>query len=138
MGDSVIQRQMWLIKHRSMSKPMAYDVARREFYHHRHLEDIRRRVAKEEALHVGAYFAKGPLEIAMELEDRTWESWKRWAREQIDDEEAARAQLFSGARPSEGETMGAEEFDASMEELQSSVPQSKAGQPALGGVAAHP
>ena len=126
------------MKHRSMSKPMAYDTARREFYRHRHLEDIRRRVAKEEALHVGAYFAKGPLEIGMELEDRTWEGWKRWARGQIDDEEAARAQLFSGVQSNEAEDMDADEFDAALEEVQSSVPQSKTGQPALGGAAAHP
>lgn len=93
------------MKHRSLSKPLAYDTARREFYFHRHREDIRRRVAKEEALHVGAYFGKGPLEIGMELEDRTWENWKRWAREQIDDEEAARAQMFSGAQVTEVEAV---------------------------------
>lgn len=129
---------MWLMKHQSMSQPMAYDVARREFYRHRHLEEIRRRVAKEEALHVGAYFGKGPLEIGMELEDRTWEGWKKWAQVQIDDEAAARAQLFSAAEPSDTASMDADEFDAALEEVQSSVPQSKTGQPALGGVAVHP
>jgi small subunit ribosomal protein S23 len=129
---------MWLMKHSGMSKPMAYDVARREFYRHRHREDIRRRVAREEALHVGAYFGKGPMEIGMELEDRTWEGWKRWAREQIDDEDAARAQLFSGVQSTESATMDADELDAALEEVQGSVPQSKAGQPALGGAAVHP
>ncbi|KAJ4294307.1 mitochondrial ribosomal small subunit component [Kalmusia sp. IMI 367209] len=136
-GESVVQRQMWLMKHRALSKPAAYDIARREFYQHRHLQDVRRRVAKEEALHVGAYFGKGPLEVGMELEDKTWESWKRWAREQIDDEEAARAQLFSGSQPN-NEVMNEAEYEAATEELQPSVPQSKAGQPALGGAAAHP
>ena len=106
------------MKHRSLSQPLAYDTARREFYWHRHREDIRRRVAKEEALHSGAYFGKGPLEVGMELENKTWESWKRWAREQIDDEEAARAQLFSGAQTNDGETMSGEEFEAGLEELQ--------------------
>ncbi|KAF2441543.1 37S ribosomal protein Rsm25 [Karstenula rhodostoma CBS 690.94] len=137
-GESVVQRQMWLMKHRAMSKPMAYDVARREFYFHRHREDIRRRVAQEEALYVGAYFGKGPMEIGMELEDRTWEGWKRWAREQLDDEEAARAQLFSAAPSTESTALEGEEFEAALEEVQSSVPQSKAGQPALGGAAIHP
>lgn len=129
---------MWLMKHRGFTKPHAYDVARREFYRQRHMEDIRRRVAKEEALHVGAYFGKGPLEIGMELEDKTWESWKRWAREQIDDEDAARAQLFSGAQTNAAETMNPAEFDAGLEEVQVSVPQSRQGQKALGGAAMHP
>ncbi len=92
------------MKHRSLSQPAAYDVARREFYKHRHLEDIRRRVAKEEALHVGAYFGKGPLEIGMDLEDRTWEAWKSWAGRQIEDEEASRAQMFSGSQVEESGT----------------------------------
>lgn len=92
---------MWLMKHRNLSKAAAYDVARREFYQHRHLEDVRRRVAREEALHVGAYFAKGPLEIGMELEDKTWESWKQWAGRQIEEEEAMRAQMFSGPQAEE-------------------------------------
>lgn len=93
---SVVQRQLWLMKHQRLSQPAAYDIARREFYRHRHLEDIRRRVAKEEALHVGAYFSKGPLQIGMEIEDAAWEDWKSWARTQIEDEEAQRAQMFSG------------------------------------------
>lgn len=108
-----MQRQMWLMKHQSMSKPMAYDVARREFYRYRHLEDIRRRVAKEEAMHVGAYFGKGPLEIGMELEDKMWEDWKVWAQEQIDNEEATRAQMFSGPREAEATSPG--EFESSVE-----------------------
>ena len=91
-----------------------------------------------EALHVGAYFGKGPMEIGMELEDKSWENWKKWARSQIDNEEAARAQLFSGNQSTESATMSSEEFDAALEEVQSSVPQSQTGQPALGGVAAHP
>lgn len=87
------------MKHRSLSKASAYDQARREFYHHRHIEDLRRRIAKEEALHVGAYFGKGPLEIGMELEDKSWESWKRWASKEIEEEQQSRAQLFSGQPP---------------------------------------
>lgn len=92
----MVQRQLWLMKHEKLSQPAAYDVARREFYRHRHLEDIRRRVAREEALHVGAYFGKGALQIGMEIEDAAWESWKNWARTQIEAEEAQRAQMFSG------------------------------------------
>ena len=107
---------MWLMKNRAMSKPMAYDVARREFYFQRHREDIRRRVAREEALHVGAVFGKGPLEIGMELEDKVWDDWKRWAQEQIDDEDAARAQMFSGV-PTDATTTDSTEFEASLGEV---------------------
>lgn len=108
------------MKHKGLSKASAYDAARREFYSHRHLSEIRSRIAKEEALHVGAYFGKGPLEIGMELEDKTWENWKRWANAQIEDEQAMRAQMFSGQQD-EGEGGGSEmssaEYDNAVEEL---------------------
>jgi small subunit ribosomal protein S23 len=124
------------MKHKGYSKPRAYDEARREFYKHRHLEDIRRQIAKEEALQVGAYFGKGPLEIGMKLEDNSFENWKRWAERQIEDEQQMRAQLFSG--PQTGDDMSAPELEEALEEVQTVVPQSKEGQPALGGAALHP
>jgi small subunit ribosomal protein S23 len=113
---SVVQRQMWLMKHKSLSKASAYDQARREFYSHRHLSEIRSRIAKEEAQHVGAYFAKGPLEIGMELEDRSWEGWKKWAAVQIEDEQATRAQMFSGPQD-EGGDLKSGEYERAVEEL---------------------
>jgi small subunit ribosomal protein S23 len=120
---------MWLMKHKGHSKATAYDMARREFYQHRHLSEIRARVAKEEALHVGAYFGKGPLEIGMELEDKSWE-------------QAVRAQMFSGAQdePGEGADMTAGEYDLAIEELVDTgttpnTPQSKV---VPGGVPIHP
>ena len=136
---SVVQRQMWLMKHQGLSKPEAYDQARREFYRHRHLEDIRRRVAKEEALHVGAYFAKGPNEIGMELEDKAFEDWKRWAGVQIEDEQQMRAQMFSGPTAAEETNeLDEDETDEVLQEVGDSVPNSRAGQSALGGAAIHP
>ncbi|KAJ8107521.1 hypothetical protein OPT61_g8804 [Boeremia exigua] len=87
---------MWLMRHERLSKAAAYDQARREFYHHRHLAEVRVRVAREEALHVGAYFGKGPVDVGMELEDRAWENWKAWAAQQIEAEQSMRAQMFSG------------------------------------------
>jgi small subunit ribosomal protein S23 len=133
---------MWLMKHQSLSKASAYDQARREFYAHRHLSEVRSRIAKEEAQHVGAYFGKGPLEIGMELEDRSWEGWKRWATVQIDDEQAMRAQMFSGQQDEGGETgdLSTGEYERGVEELAAagSVPNTPQSQVVPGGVAAHP
>ncbi|KAF2662145.1 mitochondrial ribosomal protein [Lophiostoma macrostomum CBS 122681] len=138
-GESVVQRQMWLMKHQHMSKPEAYDQARREFYRHRHLEEIRRRVAKEEALHVGAYFGKGPNEIGMALEDTAFENWKAWAAQQIEEEQQMRAQMFSGpVAAEETNELNEDEFEEALQEVQDSVPHSKEGQSALGGAAMHP
>ena len=132
---------MWLMKHASLSKSSAYDLARREFYKHRHISEIRQRIAKEEALHVGAYFGKGPLEIGMELEDRMWENWKNWATKQIDDEQAMRAQMFSGQQDEglgDGAEMSNSEYDTAVQELQPVVPNNPQGQRPMGGVVAHP
>lgn len=117
--QSVVQRQLWLMQNHGHSKATAYDVARREFYAHRHRAEIRSRIAKEEAQHVGAYFGKGPLEVGMELEDRSWESWKKWASIQIEDQQAMRAQMFSGQQDESGEQddMSASEYDQAVEEL---------------------
>lgn len=127
------------MKHASLSKASAYDLARREFYQHRHLSEVRSRIAKEEAQHVGAYFGKGPLEIGMALEDRAWESWKAWATKQIDDEQAMRAQMFSGQQDEgAGADMSSNEYDQAIEELQPDAPNNPQGQRPMGGVAAHP
>lgn len=62
-----------------MTQSKAYDVARREFYKLRQAEEIERRVALEEARHVGAYFGKTRSEVGMMLEDHEFENWKIWA-----------------------------------------------------------
>lgn len=66
-----------------MTQDKAYDIVRREFYALRHQEDVERRIAKEEAMKVGAYFGKSHLQVGMELEDRQFELWKKWAGKQI-------------------------------------------------------
>jgi small subunit ribosomal protein S23 len=138
---SVVQRQMWLMKHKNHSKASAYDLARREFYAQRHLSEIRSRIAREEAQHVGAYFGKGPLAIGMELEDKSWESWKRWAAVQIEDEQATRAQMFSGPQDEGGENveLSAGEEELALEELagSGSVPNTPQSQVVPGGVPVH-
>lgn len=82
---SVVQRQLWLLNNvPDMTINQAYDMARKEFYALRHEEEVERRVQKEEALWNGAYFGKGVLEIGMELEDKTYESWKDWAIKEVE------------------------------------------------------
>lgn len=65
-----------------LSTEQAYDIARAEFYAIRQEEQIEKRIAKEEAQMVGAYFGKDRLQISMELEDKTFEKWKVWAEKQ--------------------------------------------------------
>ncbi|KAL2833408.1 37S ribosomal protein S25, mitochondrial [Aspergillus cavernicola] len=96
-GESVVQRQLWLLNNvPNISKSAAYDTARREFYRLRLQEDIERRVAAEEAEATGATFGPTRLEIGMELENKEYDLWKEWAKM-----EAAvldqRAASFAGA-----------------------------------------
>ncbi|RMJ27809.1 hypothetical protein PHISP_01303 [Aspergillus sp. HF37] len=80
-GESVVQRQLWLLQNEpNMTKGAAYDIARREFYRLRLREDIERRVAAEEAQAFGADFGPSRLEIGMQLENEEFERWKKWAR----------------------------------------------------------
>jgi small subunit ribosomal protein S23 len=84
------------MKHERMPKAAAYDKARKEFYQRRHLEDIERRIAKEEALATGAYFGKTALEVGMQLEDEAWRNWMEWARGQIQvQQQRAASQMVS-------------------------------------------
>lgn len=131
---------MWLMKVQGVSKAAAYDQARREFYHHRHLAEVRTRIAREEALHVGAYFGKGPLEIGMELEDKAWENWKTWANQQIEDEQSMRAQMFSGPQNEDAgvDDLSDAEYDNAVAELAPATPNTPASATPKGGVPAHP
>ena len=79
-----------------MKNAQAYDVARKEFYDLRQEEEVERRVAKEEALSVGAYFGKSVLEVGMELEDKTYESWKEWATKEVEAIERQRDAAYTG------------------------------------------
>ena len=133
---------MWLIKHQKLSKASAYDQARREFYHHRHLAEIRTRIAKEEAMHVGAYFGKGPIEVGMELEDKAWENWKAWANQQIEEEQSMRAQMFSGPQNEEAgpSALNEAEYEHAVNELapiQAATPNTPSSAAPKGGIAAH-
>ncbi|KAL4964760.1 mitochondrial 37S ribosomal protein mS23 [Aspergillus stella-maris] len=103
-GESVVQRQLWLLNNvPDMTKSTAYDIARREFYRLRLQEDIERRVAAEEAEATGANFGPTYLEIGMELENQQHEVWKTWARTeaQIVDQSSSSADSAEGGSASQ-------------------------------------
>lgn len=92
-----------------LGKRKAYDQARQEFYRLRQAEEIEKRVALEEAKHVGAYFGKSRLDVGMQLENYEYENWKVWAGKQTESREAR--------QNSEIESFGLEEdVDAATEE----------------------
>ena len=95
-GESVIQRQLYLLENTpDITREESYDIARREFYILRRQQATRRRVAKEESLHMGATPEVGPLTWGMKVENKQYDDWERWARGQIMDA-IARNAAFSG------------------------------------------
>lgn len=110
--------------HEKMPKAAAYDKARKEFYHYRHLEDVERRIAKEEALSTGAYFGKSALEVGMELENKAWEDWKTWARQEITRVRQTAASSYTGPVTEEAESTGesAEESADPLEGTETETP----------------
>ncbi|KAK3986636.1 mitochondrial ribosomal protein S25-domain-containing protein [Cladorrhinum sp. PSN332] len=82
-GESVVQRQLWLMQVGKMSRRAAYDKARKEFYDLRQSEEIENRIAIEEARMVGAYFGKTDLQVGMEMESQSYDAWKKWASGEI-------------------------------------------------------
>ena len=120
-----------------MTKASAYDQARKEFYKLRLHEDVRRRVAKEEALATGAYFHKSALEVGMELEDKQYEEWKEWAIKQVKEAEQRRNAMYTGQdNESMDLSLDDPETEAGLEEISHDLPAQ--GQSALGGARAIP
>ncbi|KAI1210714.1 mitochondrial ribosomal protein [Annulohypoxylon truncatum] len=95
-GECVVQRQMWMMHTiPGITKEQAYDKARHEFYALRQEEDVERRIAKEEAQMVGAYFGKSFLKVGVDLEDEQFEKWKKWATKQIESVQAERDAAYT-------------------------------------------
>lgn len=91
-----------------MTKNQAYDIARKEFYALRHQEEVERKVQQEEALWTGAYFGKSAIEIGMELEDKSYESWKKWATKEVETMNLQRDSAYTGvgtAQEEEGDEL---------------------------------
>ncbi len=79
----------------NITKEEAYDQARKEFYALRQEEEIEARIAEEEARAVGGYFGKTRLHVGMELEDRQYERWKKWAETEIGRLKLAQSQAYT-------------------------------------------
>ncbi|KAF3930967.1 hypothetical protein ABW19_dt0201001 [Dactylella cylindrospora] len=107
-GESVVQRQMWLMENRSLSQKDAYDVARREFYRLRMREDVQRRIAIEEAKSVGAYFGKTYIQVGLELEEQALSAWRLRAQEELTKRQQ-RIEMASGQSSLE-DTVGDEDL----------------------------
>jgi small subunit ribosomal protein S23 len=83
-GESVIQRQLYLLQTvPNMKVDAAYDIARKEFYDLRRQQEVRMRIAAEEAESTGAVFGKNPLQWGIQVENKQHDDWERWAREQV-------------------------------------------------------
>lgn len=83
-GESVVQRQLYLLQTvPQMQIDAAYDIARKEFYDLRRQEEVRMRIAAEEAESTGAMFGKTPLQWGIQVENKQHDDWERWAKEQV-------------------------------------------------------
>ena len=125
--SSVVQRQLWL-RHNvpGITAAEAYDIARKEFYDLRLQEDVERRVAKEEAMAIGAYFGPSALDIGLELETQEYERWRDWAQKEVELVKQKQAAMYTGGVESEDAVLdadtGAGEVDAGLEEVSDAIP----------------
>ena len=134
-GESVVQRQSWLMRKGGLTEAAAYDKARKELYRTRHAREVETRIAKEEARAYGAFFGKGPLEVGMDLEDVQYANWVEWAKKENQILQAQQSNAYTG---DEAENSAVETGQEELDEVSDQVPASRAGQTALGGAAIHP
>ncbi|EEB09195.2 ribosomal protein subunit Rsm25 [Schizosaccharomyces japonicus yFS275] len=80
-GESVVQRTLWLMEHKTMTQEDAYNKALQEFYNLRANEEIEQRVALDQAQALGALLTKDDLELGFELDQAAANDWKQKATE---------------------------------------------------------
>ena len=106
----------------------------------RHAREVETRVAREEALSTGAFFGPGPVEIGMQLEDKAYENWRKWA---LQETEALRQLNNAAYTGTGGEEDGSAELEPlaadapELQEVSAAVPGSERGQEAKGGSVVH-
>jgi len=138
MFGSVVQRQKWLMQREGLPRAEAYDKARKEFYDVRHTQDIERRVAKEEAEFVGAFWGKSAMQVGMQLEDHNHEDWREWALKEIVALKQLQGNVYTGLENEESvPELGDPATEEAMDELEN-VPATRKGQEALGDAVVHP
>ena len=95
-GEAAVQRQLHLLQNvPDITVSEAYDVARKEFYNVRFVEETRRRVAAEEAQAVDAQFGTSMLQVGVQLENKHYDGWEAWSRRMVT-ELAQRNAAFAG------------------------------------------
>ncbi|KAI9688543.1 MAG: mitochondrial ribosomal small subunit component [Bathelium mastoideum] len=120
-----------------LTRERCYDLARKEFYAHRHRADVERKVAAEEARAVGAYFTVSPNDIAMQLEDQKYDDWKAWAVREVEKSKQQQVTMLGGLE-SDDVTLDRAEMEEGVQEVAKDVPGLRRGQAALGGATVHP
>jgi small subunit ribosomal protein S23 len=75
-AHSVVQRTLYMMEVEGRNSKDAYDLARKEFYRLRMKQDIERRIAREEAIAVGANFGLSYMEISLENEGKIIDQWR--------------------------------------------------------------
>ncbi|KAI1750175.1 mitochondrial ribosomal protein S25 [Xylaria castorea] len=109
-GECVVQRQLWMMHSvEGITEEKAYDIVRREFYALRQEEDVERRIAKEEALKVGAYFGMSSMQVGMKLEDQEYDNWKKWASKQISSVQAEKDAAYTNFGAAEDADMDSDD-----------------------------
>lgn len=96
---------------KGVPKQRAYDIARKEFYKLRQQEEIERRIAVEEARMYGGYFGETDLQVGMKIEDRAYETWKKWATDNIARLEVSREAAYANVVDSMSEDKASPEED---------------------------
>jgi len=105
----------------------------------RHAQEHEARIAREEALSAGSFFGPGPIEIGMQLEDKEYEGWRKWADKEIMALQHLNGSAYTGTETEEAGFGESEELESdALQEISESVPGSRRGQDAMGGSALHP
>lgn len=105
-GESVVQRQLYLLQNvPEMTIPQSYDIVRQEFYTLRRAEETKRRIAVEEAEHMGAVFNKTANQWSLEIENKMYNDWERWSKEQHLDQMARNSAAAGETMPVEQDAL---------------------------------
>jgi small subunit ribosomal protein S23 len=105
-GESVIQRQLWLLENTpDITIPESYDIARQEFYMLRRAEETRRRIAAEEATHMGARFTQTAIQKSLRIENKMYQDWEKWSREQTIEQMQKNSAFGGESMPAEQEAL---------------------------------